>query len=125
MLELTRSKAGLLLELAVRRRQHILAWLDQALGQRQLVFVGTTAILLHQHRVLGIEHRHDHHRAITVAAPDQAFVGALGAVGKAQLHGFDTEQAAAGDDLAREDGGFLAHGAAPWRERVTIPWLAD
>ena len=29
------------------------------------------------------------------------------------------------DDLAGEDGGFLAHGAAPWRERVTIPWLAD
>lgn len=107
---------GFFLQLAVGGRQHVLAWLDQALGQRQLVFVGAAAVFLHQHRVLAVEHRHDHHRAVAVAAPHQPFIGALGTVGEAQFYGFDTEQAAAGDDLAGKDSGFLAHeGAAPWR----------
>jgi hypothetical protein len=42
--------------------------------------------------------------------PDQTLVGAFHAVGKAQLQFFDAEQATGGDDLAGEDGGFLAHG---------------
>ncbi|MNZ72825.1 hypothetical protein D3C78_912140 [compost metagenome] len=116
--------ARLFLELAVGCCQHIFTRLDQAFGQGQLVFIGTTAVLFNQHRMLGIEHGHDHHRAITVTTPHKPFVGALVTIGKAQLHSFDPKQAAAGDNLAGEYGRFLAHGAAPGRERVTIPWLA-
>ncbi|MNP42982.1 hypothetical protein D3C76_1367770 [compost metagenome] len=125
MLQLACAKTGFFLELPVGCRQHVFARLDQALGQRQLVFIGAAAVFLHQHGVLGVEHGHDHHRAVAVTPAHQTLVGTLSAIAEAQLHGFDAEQTAAGDDFAAEDGGFLAHGAAPWRERVTIPWLAD
>ncbi|MNY61091.1 hypothetical protein D3C86_1977270 [compost metagenome] len=59
--------------------------------------------------MLGIEHRHDHHRAVPGALADQAFIRALHAVGKAQLHLFHAEQSTGGDNFAGEYGGFLAH----------------
>lgn len=104
------AEAGLLLQLAVGRFQHILARLDQPLGQRQLVAVGTAAVLLDQQRILGVGQRHDHHRSVAAALADQALVGAFHTVGEAQLQFLDAEQAAAGDDFTGEHGGFLAHG---------------
>src|SRR3989344_2695702 len=59
--------------------------------------------------MVGIEHRHDHHGTIACALADQSLIGALHAIGKTQLQLLDAEQTAGGDNLAGEDGGFLAH----------------
>ena len=109
--QLVGAEARLLLELAVGRHQHVLTRFDQALGQRQLIVVSTAAVFLHQHRMLGIEHRHHHHRTIARALADQTFVGALRAVGEAQLHFLDTKQTTAGDYFTGEYRGLLTHGA--------------
>lgn len=109
MLQLPGTVARFLLEFAVGRREDVLARLDQALGQRQLVFVDPGAIFLHQHRVLGIEHGHHHHRTVALALADQTLVGALDAIAEAQLQLLDSEQSALRDDLAGEYGGFLTH----------------
>ncbi|MNI49892.1 hypothetical protein D3C73_1045300 [compost metagenome] len=106
---MTRTIAGLFLELALCRRQYIFARLDQTLGQRQLVGIGATAIFFDQHGMLCIEHRHDHHCTISSALAHQPLVSTLRTVGKAQLELFNAEQTAGGDNLAGEDSGFLAH----------------
>ncbi|MNP56560.1 hypothetical protein D3C76_1512950 [compost metagenome] len=115
MFQLARTETGLFLELPVGRRQYVFAWLDQALGQGQFVGVGATAILFHQHRVIGIEHRHDHHRAVARPLARQTFIGALHTVGKPQFQFFHAKQAAGSDDPAIEYGGFLAHKRLPGR----------
>ncbi|MNP04310.1 GMP/IMP nucleotidase YrfG [compost metagenome] len=109
MLKLSRAKTGFFLELALGCRQNVLTRLDQAFGQREFVFIGTAAVFLDQDGMVRIEHRHDHHGAITCTLADQPLIGALHAIGKTQLQLLDAEQTAGGDNLAGEDGGFLAH----------------
>jgi hypothetical protein len=109
MLELASTETGLLLELSFSRSQHIFARLDQALGQRNFVFISAAAIFFNQNRVLSIDHGHNHHCAITVAAPHQPFVSALYSIGEAQLHFFNPKQSATGNNFTGKYGGFLAH----------------
>ncbi|MCY1441819.1 hypothetical protein D9M71_581560 [compost metagenome] len=59
--------------------------------------------------MLGIEHRHDHDRAVPGTFANQALIRTLHAIGKAQLQLLHAEQSTGGDNFAGEYGGFLAH----------------
>src|SRR5690606_33887094 len=96
-------------EFAVGAVEHILAGLDQALGQRQLIILRAAAIFLDQQRGPLVTHRHHHHRAIALAGADQSLVGALGTIAETQLDLLDIEQAASGDDAGIEDLWLLRH----------------
>ncbi|RMV68368.1 Haloacid dehalogenase, partial [Pseudomonas caricapapayae] len=108
-LQLPGTETGFLLEFTIGSRQHVFARLDQALGQGQLVGIGTTAVFFDQHRVVGIEHGHDHHRTGAGPPAGQTLVGPLDAIGKAQLQLFNAEQTTAGDDCTGKYGRFLTH----------------
>jgi hypothetical protein len=80
------------------------------LGRDNLVVIGAAAVFLDQQGMLGIDHRHHHHRTIAGTLAHQPLIGALHAVAEAQLQLLNAEQAAAGDNFASEYGGFLTHG---------------
>ena len=107
--QLAGAITGLLLQFTLGGGQHIFARLNQAFGQRHFVLIGTAAVLFNQNRVFGIDHGHNHDRAIAVATPHQPLVCALDTIGKAQLHFFDAKQSATGNNFTGKYGGFLAH----------------
>src|SRR5690606_9172643 len=100
---------GFLHQFAVGRIQHVLPGLDQTLGQGQFVFLGAATVLLDQQGRAGILQRHHHHRAVTGAGADQAFIGTFGAVAEPQLHLLHGEQAAFRDYAGVEDVWLLRH----------------
>ncbi|MDR6234736.1 hypothetical protein QE440_002477 [Pseudomonas psychrotolerans] len=104
------AEAGFFLEFAIGGVEDLFARLHQALGQRQLVVFHAAAVFFDEQGAGGVLQSHHHHRAMAGALVGQALVGALLAVGEAQLHLLDGEQTALGHDLPGEDSGFLAHG---------------
>ena len=90
--QLAGTVAGFFLQLAVGRLAPVLAVLIGPLGQGQQIFLDAGAVFPdQQHRIL-VQHRHAHDTG--QGRRTQAFVGSLLAVGEAEMHLFDAEQAA-------------------------------
>ena len=90
--------------------------------QAQLVAVHAGGVLAHQQHGVGVEHRHDHHRA--VAAAVQALVVAALAVGELQVEALEPVRAGVvlGDAV---DDGQARLMRAPWRRSPALRACAD
>jgi len=105
-LQLARTVADLLLDLAIRGDQGILAGLHDALGQAELVAVAAGTVFADQEDRLGVEHGDDHDR---IRAAGHALEGTARAVGKLQIDLLNPEQAALGDDAPIQYFRFAKH----------------